>query len=101
MKKIKIMVLALIGMMTKSMAIKANENMVFAENLPTDAKAFVMHNFPRLEGKEIFFTTFSFLRQLFLNQLQNVEFEHIFYNPLKEKLDNYNDRIKSEIGINV
>lgn len=48
MKKIKIMVLALIGMMTKSMAIKANENMVFAENLPTDAKAFVMHNFPRL-----------------------------------------------------
>ena len=60
-----------------------------------------MHNFPRLEGKEIYFTTFSFLRQLFLNQLQNVEFEHIFYNPLKEKLDNYNDRIKSEIGINV
>jgi hypothetical protein len=48
MKKIKIMVLALIGMMTKSMAIKANENIVFAENLPTDAKAFVMHNFPRL-----------------------------------------------------
>ena len=48
MKKIKIMVLALIGIMTKSMAMKANENMVFAENLPTDAKAFVMHNFPRL-----------------------------------------------------
>ena len=48
MKKIKIMVLALIGMMTKSMVCKANENMVFAENLPTDAKAFVMHNFPRL-----------------------------------------------------
>ena len=60
-----------------------------------------MHTFPRLEGKEIYFTTFSFLRQLFLNQLQNAEFEHIFFNPLKEKLDNYNGRIKSEIGIKV
>ena len=48
MKKIKITVLALIGLMAKSMVCKANENMVFAEDLPKDAKAFVQHNFPRL-----------------------------------------------------
>ncbi|MBP5387163.1 MAG: PepSY-like domain-containing protein [Prevotella sp.] len=48
MKKMKITVFALIGLMTKSMVCKANENMVFAENLPTDAKVFVQKNFPRL-----------------------------------------------------
>ena len=48
MKKMKIMVYALIGLMTKSMACKANDKMVFAENLPTDAKVFVQHTFPRL-----------------------------------------------------
>ena len=48
MKKMKITVFALIGLMTKSIACKANDKMVFAENLPTDAKVFVQHNFPRL-----------------------------------------------------
>ena len=48
MKKIKITVLALIGLMTKSMACNANDKMVFAENLPSEAKVFVHHNFPRL-----------------------------------------------------
>ena len=48
MKKMKITVFALIGLLTKSMACNANEKMVFAENLPTDAKVFVQHNFPRL-----------------------------------------------------
>ena len=48
MKKYKITVFALIGLMAKSMACKANDNMVFAENLPTEAKVFVQHNFPRL-----------------------------------------------------
>ena len=48
MKKVKITVFALIGLMAKSMACKANDNMVFAENLPTEAKVFVQHNFPRL-----------------------------------------------------
>lgn len=48
MKKMKIAVFALIGLMTKSIACKANDKMVFAENLPTDAKVFVQHNFPRL-----------------------------------------------------
>ena len=48
MKKIKITVLALIGLMTKSMVCNANDKMVFAENLPSEAKAFVHHNFPRL-----------------------------------------------------
>lgn len=55
-----------------------------------------MHAFPRLEGKEIYFTTFSFLRQLFLEQKKNVVFENVFYNPLKEKLEDYYGRIKSE-----
>lgn len=48
MKKVKITVLALIGLMVKSMACNANDKMVFAENLPSGAKVFVQHNFPRL-----------------------------------------------------
>lgn len=55
-----------------------------------------MHTFPHLEGKEVYFTTFSFLRHLFLNPIQDVVFENIFFNPLKESLENYNGRIKSE-----
>jgi len=47
MKKMKITVFALIGLLTKSMACKASDNMVFAENLPTGAKVFVQHYFPR------------------------------------------------------
>ena len=43
----KITVFALIGLLTKSMACKASDNMVYAENLPTDAKVFVQHYFPR------------------------------------------------------
>ena len=58
-----------------------------------------MHAFPRLEGKEIYFTTFSFLRHLFLEQKKDVVFENIFFNPLKEKLEDYYGRIKSEEGI--
>ncbi len=57
-----------------------------------------MHAFPHLEGKEIYFTTFSFLRHLFLEQKKDIVFEHIFYNPLKEKLEDYYRRIKSEEG---
>lgn len=52
-----------------------------------------MHTFPHLEGKEIYFTTFTFLRQLFLNKKQGVVFENIFFNPLKETLEHYNSRI--------
>ena len=48
MKKMKITVFALIGLLTKSMACKANENMVFTQNLPTDARVFVQQNFPHL-----------------------------------------------------
>lgn len=55
-----------------------------------------MHSFPRLERKEIYFTTFSFLRRLFLKQMKNVVFENIFYNPLKESLEDYNGRVMSE-----
>lgn len=55
-----------------------------------------MHIFPRLEGKDIYFTTFSFLRHLFLEQKEDVVFEEIFYNPLKETLEQYKSRIKVE-----
>ena len=47
MKKIKNTVLALMSLMVKSMAFKANDNMVFAENLPNEVKNFVQLNFPR------------------------------------------------------
>jgi len=52
-----------------------------------------MHIFPGLEGKEIYFTTFSFLRHLFLEQKKDVVFENIFYNPLKESFEEYNARV--------
>ncbi len=60
-----------------------------------------MHTFPRLEGKEIFFTTFSFLRHLFLNRSDNVEFEQIFFNPMKESLDVYCNRVKFKMEVAV
>lgn len=52
-----------------------------------------MHTFPRLENKEIYFTTFAFLRHLFLRQVQNTAFERIFFNPMKETLEEYYRRI--------
>lgn len=57
-----------------------------------------MNTFPRLEGKEFFFSTFTFLRHIFLNLSQNVEFEHVFFNPKKETLESYIARIKTETG---
>lgn len=59
-----------------------------------------MHTFPRLEGKEIYFTTFSFLRHLFLNTTMagsNI-FEKLFFNPLKETLEVYKTRVYTDIG---
>ena len=47
MKKAKMMVFALIGMMTKSMSSNASDKMVFAKDLPAEVKAFVQQNFPR------------------------------------------------------
>lgn len=59
-----------------------------------------MHTFPRLEGKEIFFTTFSFLRHLFLNSKKNGSyiFEEVFFNPLKESLELYKTRVYTVVG---
>lgn len=54
-----------------------------------------MHTIPRLERKEIFFTTFSFLRYLFLNNPPDIKFEDIFYSPQKETMESYKDRIIS------
>ena len=57
-----------------------------------------MHAFPRLEGKEIYFTTFSFLRYLFLKKQQEVVFEEVFFNPRNESLEEYSNRIKTELA---
>lgn len=55
-----------------------------------------MHTFPRLESKEIYFTTFSFLRDLFLKTPHQLVFKDIFYNPLKESLEDYYIRLDTE-----
>lgn len=77
--------------------------LIVLEDIPTTGSNIYtviekMHTFPRLEGKEIYFTTFSFLRQLFIEQKRNVVFENIFFNPLKESLEDYYERIKSVLN---
>lgn len=59
-----------------------------------------MHTFPRLEGKEIYFTTISFLRHLFLKTttVGSYIFENVFFNPLKESLEVYQARAFAEVG---
>ena len=47
MKKAKMMVFALIDLMTKSLGCNASDKMVLAKDLPAKVKAFVQHNFPR------------------------------------------------------
>ena len=59
-----------------------------------------MHTFPSLEGKMIFFTTFSFLRHLFLKQTET-DFEQVFFNPLHEELADYKKRIWEEQGFEI
>ena len=48
MKKYKIMVFALIGMMTRFVACKANDKIIMAKQLPMSVKLFVQQNFPHL-----------------------------------------------------
>lgn len=58
-----------------------------------------IHTFPNLEGKEIFFTTFSILRHLFLHPIEGgVKFERVFFNPIKESPESYIQRIETEIS---
>lgn len=58
-----------------------------------------MHLFPKLETKQIYFTTFLFLKYLFLNNLdKNVDFEKLFFNPVQESFDDYADRILTVLG---
>lgn len=54
--------------------------------------------FPNLKEKEIFITTFSFLRHLFLNSSQdaNYKFEEIFFSPMRESLEGYKIRMNFE-----
>ena len=47
MKKSKLFLAALASLITSSMASKTYDDMVFAEDLPTDAKSFVQKFFPR------------------------------------------------------
>lgn len=60
-----------------------------------------MHTFPRLEGKEIYFTTISFLRHLFLqtNTAGSYIFEKVFFNPLRESLAVYQASAFAEVGL--
>ena len=61
-----------------------------------------MHVFRNLETKQIFFTTFSFLRHLFLSNLQGkVDFKKAFFSPIQESLDDYRGRIVTEYGYEV
>lgn len=81
---------------------EVNMGLIVLEEIPTTGSNIYtvvnkMHKFPGLEGKDIYFTTFSFLRHLFLEQKNDVVFEKIFFNPLKEKLEDYYGRVKSEV----
>ena len=59
-----------------------------------------MRMFPNLEAKSIYFTTFSMLRHLFLHpKNDSVVFEKVFYNPLKETVEEYTERITKETGV--
>lgn len=57
-----------------------------------------MQIFPNLERKEIFFTTFSFLRHLFLRGINDIEFENIFFNPHKDTLEDYKKRVSELVN---
>lgn len=58
-----------------------------------------LHVFPKLETKQIYFTTFSFLRYLFLNPLSNdISFQEIFFNPTIESFEGFSKRISNKIG---
>ena len=59
-----------------------------------------MRMFPNLESKNIFITTFSMLKYLFLHKKNDiVVFENVFYNPLKETIEEYTERITKETGV--
>lgn len=58
-----------------------------------------MRLFPQLNEKQIFITTFSFLRYLFLTpNIECVEFARLFYNPLDETFETYRRRIRNDVG---
>lgn len=58
-----------------------------------------MHVFPKLEKKQIYFTTFSFLRHLFLSHIPSgASFDTLFFNPLNESYYEYSIRIQKETG---
>jgi len=78
---------------------EVNMGLVVLKDLPTSGSHVYtvvekMHTFPNLEGKEIFFTTFSILRHMFLHPMEEgIAFERAFFNPIKESLDSYIRRI--------
>lgn len=61
-----------------------------------------MHVFPNLEAKRIYFATFSLLRYLFLNHTHEVvDYETLFFNPIKESVETYKKRIKTKYNFKV
>lgn len=58
-----------------------------------------MQSFPGLDKKQIYLSTFSLLRFLFLNPIPSgYDFERVFFSPLSEKVEQYKNRLKEEIG---
>lgn len=58
-----------------------------------------MQSFPGLDKKQIYLSTFSLLRFLFLNPISSgYDFERVFFSPLSEKVEQYKNRLKEEIG---
>lgn len=56
-----------------------------------------MRVFPNLENKNIYITTFSMLRHLFLHKRDEcVVFDDVFYNPNKETPEDYSARVLND-----
>ena len=78
---------------------EVNLGLIVLKDIPTSGSNIYtvvekIHAFPHLKEKEIFFTTFSFLRHLFLHPIEGgIVFERVFFNPIKESLDNYMGKI--------
>lgn len=59
-----------------------------------------MREFPHLEAKKIYFTTFSLLRHLFLHKAsEKAKFEELFFYPAGETLEAYAERISVLTGL--
>ena len=83
---------------------EVSKGLIVLQEIPKNAGSQIytviekMRLIPQLESKQIFFTSFAFLRYLFLNpQPERVRFDDIFYNPRSESLLDYKTRIFKEL----